>query len=456
MSLPPPFSSDLDHLCKLAFDGLIKDKMVFQYEEIEESKLLGLMTAFNSFSSIGDDITYQFLHLTIQEFLAARWVATHMSPQKQATFFKQHLSDDHFRMMLLFLSGITKLDDSSFGIIFSTELDFLIPQADFYFPEEEDPMVQAEKKLFRLVHLLYESQNTTHCHTLACAINEQTIVLNSSVSPFLFLAFAYFIRRSNCTWKQLDFGPNAIDNEELDILCQQLEKEVPSLSSVSVQQLHVTDGRAKGIINDLYVFPVTIKTLSRIIALPAFKHLEKLLIIGTPLLYGSDSDREHCDIQEVRIKMERRRKVHRSVSSDHDLESLRCLMRNGTLEELTLLGVPGVDDKAVECIGQELAMSIALKVLDIGSVTISNSGLCNLFRGLKHKKSVETLHVQKYMSGDLSELGLAVESALRMNETLQVLSFMPQCLIVLLGLLHTTLKNCMVEYFGLSQLTTLL
>jgi len=59
MSLPPPFSSDLDHLCKLAFDGLIKDKMVFQYEEIEESKLLGLMTAFNSFSSIGDDITYQ-------------------------------------------------------------------------------------------------------------------------------------------------------------------------------------------------------------------------------------------------------------------------------------------------------------------------------------------------------------------------------------------------------------
>jgi len=39
-------------------------------------------------------------------------------------------------------------------------------------------MVQAEKKLFRLVHLLYESQNTTHCHTLACAIFEQTIVLD--------------------------------------------------------------------------------------------------------------------------------------------------------------------------------------------------------------------------------------------------------------------------------------
>ena len=42
ISLPPQFSSDLDHLCMLAFNGLVKDKMLFQFEEIDESKLLGL------------------------------------------------------------------------------------------------------------------------------------------------------------------------------------------------------------------------------------------------------------------------------------------------------------------------------------------------------------------------------------------------------------------------------
>lgn len=61
-----------------------------------EIKMLGLMTAFKSFSSIGDDMTYQFLHLTIQEFLAARWVATHMPPEEQAQFIKDHLSEDRF------------------------------------------------------------------------------------------------------------------------------------------------------------------------------------------------------------------------------------------------------------------------------------------------------------------------------------------------------------------------
>jgi len=65
-SLPPPLNTDLDHLCKLAFNGLVEDRMVFHCEEIEaavcmvggemEIKLLGLMTAFKSYSSISDEM----------------------------------------------------------------------------------------------------------------------------------------------------------------------------------------------------------------------------------------------------------------------------------------------------------------------------------------------------------------------------------------------------------------
>lgn len=403
MALPSRLNCDLNHLCELAFDGLVKDKMVFQYEEIEtamcmadqeiESKFLGLLTAFKSFPAVGDNLTYQFLHLTIQEFLAARWVATHKSPEEQAKFFKDHLSNDRFRMMLLFLAGITKLDDSSFGIVFSAELDFLIPD------EERRRMVETEDLLFHLAHFLYESQNPTHCHTLACAIKEQTIILRRNVPLFLFLAFAFFLSRSRCTWKRLDIGTNVIRHGELDILCEQLEKES---SSVCIQQLQVIDG----IQVFSCVFPVSINKLARIVSIPAFRFLQKLEIMGSPLLFGTR--REITD-------------VHLSSS---DLDSLRCLIRNGALEKLGLLGVPGLDDKVIKrCIAPELAKSTTLKVLDIGSVAISNGGLCSLFHALEHNKSVETLHVQKYMCGDLSSLALAVESALKVNQTLKVLSF---------------------------------
>ena len=403
MALPSRLDCDLNHLCELAFDGLVKDKVVFQYEEIEtavcmvdqeiESKFLGLLTAFKSFPAVGDNMTYQFLHLTIQEFLAARWVATHTSPEEQAKFFKDHLPNNRFRMMLLFLSGITKLDDSSFSVVFSAELDFLISD------EERRRMVEMEDLLFHLAHFLYESQNPTHCHTLACAIKEQTIVLRRNVPLFLFLAFAFFLSRSRCTWKRLDIGTNAIHHEELDVLCEQLGKES---SSVCIQQLQVVDSTRvfSG------VFPVAINKLAKIVNIPAFRCLQKLEIMGSPLLFGTR--REITD-------------VHLSSS---DLDSLRCLIRNGALEELALLGVTGMNDKVIErCIAPELAKTMTLKVLDIGSVAISNDGLCSLFHALEHNKSVETLHVLKYMRGDLRPLALAVESALKVNQTIKVLSF---------------------------------
>ena len=403
MALPSQLNCDLTHLCKLAFDGLDKDKMVFQYEEIEtavcmteqeiESKFLGLLTAFKSFPAVGDNMMYQFLHLTVQEFLAARWVATHMSPEEQAKFFKDNLLKSRFKMTLLFLAGITKLDNPNFGIVFSSELDFLIPD------EERRRTIETEELLFHLAHFLYESQNPTHCHTLACAIKEQTIVLTSNVPLFLFLAFAYFLSRSGCTWKRLDIGTNSIHHEELDVLCEQLEKES---SSVCIQQLQVIDSTR--IFSR--VFPIAVNKLARIVNIPAFKFLQKLEIMGSPLLYGI-----HRDIIDVHL-------------SSSDLDSLRCLIRNGTLEELALLGVTGMNDKVIErCITPKLAMTTTLKVLDIGSVAISNSGLCSLFHALEHNKSVETLHVQKYMCGDLSSLALAVESALSVNQTLKVLSF---------------------------------
>ena len=426
-SLPPPLKNEFDHLCKLAFNGLVEDRMVFHYDKIEaavctvdgemesemESKLLGLMTAFKSFSGVGDNTTYQFLHLTIQEFLAARWVATHMQPEEQATFFKGHLSDDRFRMMLLFLSGITKLDDSSFGIVFSAELNFLIP-------EDEHCIRETEKLLFRLVHFLYESQNTIHCHTLACAVHEQTIVLDmcSTVEKvphrdqtppafgfmksgsytnvidgktltFQFIILAYFITRSSCTWKRLDFRDIATTSELLSIFFSQVEKEHPD---IRVQQL-----RFEGVDS----FKIQHAPFGQLARVPAFKYLECLEIVYQCVYVNPEPDINY---------------------SSSDLESLHCLIK--TLEELALINVPGIDDVVIEkCIAPGLAITTTLKVLDITSIGVSNSGFCSLFRALQHNKSVETLHVEMRMYGDLRELGLAVESALRVNRTLQVFSY---------------------------------
>ena len=71
-------------------------------ESVVRADYLGLMTTF----TVYDDEYYQFLHLSIQEFLAAWWIAKYEKTEK---VFNDHFNDDHFRMCLRFVSGLTHL-----------------------------------------------------------------------------------------------------------------------------------------------------------------------------------------------------------------------------------------------------------------------------------------------------------------------------------------------------------
>ena len=115
--LQNPSKENLTSLCNLAYKGLEYDKLVFSRNDVEiffvskheesstDLPVLDLMTSAKSYSSRGAQDTYSFLHLTIQEFLAAYWVAHYSSDAKKLELFQQKLKDNRFRMVLLFLSG---------------------------------------------------------------------------------------------------------------------------------------------------------------------------------------------------------------------------------------------------------------------------------------------------------------------------------------------------------------
>ena len=105
----------------VAYNGLVADKMVFSIHELEavfpdcsdldtDCNLLGLMTAFKEFASTGEELSYQFLHLTIQEFLAARWAVSQFPSGQLLKFFQDHLREGQYQMVLLFLAGISQLN----------------------------------------------------------------------------------------------------------------------------------------------------------------------------------------------------------------------------------------------------------------------------------------------------------------------------------------------------------
>ena len=112
--LPQPTLSIFHDLCKLAYDGICNEQLVFYCEKNFET--LGLMQKESQVlpSKGGDMFAYNFLHLTIQEFLAAYYV--HDDYEEVKLLFRKYKCVFKFSIMMRFLAGLTKLESVSLYI----------------------------------------------------------------------------------------------------------------------------------------------------------------------------------------------------------------------------------------------------------------------------------------------------------------------------------------------------
>ena len=106
-SLPSELAKPLQEMCQLAYTNLANTRMTFSSHQLQslseavKEDYLGLMTTFTEL----DEVKYQFLHLSIQEFLAAWWIVKHEKNTEEV--FKDHFDDDHFRQCISFVSELT-------------------------------------------------------------------------------------------------------------------------------------------------------------------------------------------------------------------------------------------------------------------------------------------------------------------------------------------------------------
>ena len=220
-SLPSQLAKPLQEMCQIAYTNLANTRMTFSSHQLQslseavKEDYLGLMTTFTEF----DEEKYQFLHLSIQEFLAAWWIAKH--EKKTEEVFKDHFDDDHFRMCLRFVAGLTHLEHESYQQYFNIQqLDLQCKREPLFGFETchlsyfyQNPEIRQRDHIrsddfvnvpILLLQLLYESQNTILCQVLAQSINNHSLCLDRvSLSWFDWLCLSYCINNSNTTWNHL-------------------------------------------------------------------------------------------------------------------------------------------------------------------------------------------------------------------------------------------------------------
>ena len=203
------------------------------YQSLDQSvkeEYLGLMTMF----TVIDEESYQFLHSSIQEFLAAWWITKR---EKTEEVFAEHFNNDHFQLCLGFVAGLTHLEQESYQQYFNKELNlhckrrplFGLDHMHSYFCQNLVIRQQHiycplySNKLNVLLLLLFESQNSKLCEVLSQNIEDHSLCLhakeslpfyilffghfhNAISSPFDILCLNYFLRHFNTTWDYVELG----------------------------------------------------------------------------------------------------------------------------------------------------------------------------------------------------------------------------------------------------------
>jgi len=216
----PDFERELyKALRRLAFGGFSNDELVFSQQCLKKyhsnlpENALGLMTTSKTFTDTGIKSKYQFLHATVQEFLAAEELCS-QTPDVQVDFLRQHLHDDRFRLTILFFCGQVQIS-SEVKNVFRYPAPIL---GSYFFYQHwyQEPEHQI-KTLLLLMEMILESQNKELCLALSMSVHDMSLDFTRYIlSKHDYFILAKFLCFGGCKWKKLDLERCRSENDALN------------------------------------------------------------------------------------------------------------------------------------------------------------------------------------------------------------------------------------------------
>ena len=178
--LPEPYKRIIQKLSKLSLEALNGNKLIFTLDEITAAcpdittvpgaiNGFGLLQAVQHFGLHTKTITLNFIHLTIQEFLAAHYIC-HLPPNEELKVIKTTFwSDIHFNVFSIYIS-LTKGQRPSFKAFLSGGNEAITISREF---------LKDQLKCLQLYRHFNEADDHTMCRT----IEQAPIFNNKTINP---------------------------------------------------------------------------------------------------------------------------------------------------------------------------------------------------------------------------------------------------------------------------------
>ena len=220
--LQMPYKKNFSVLCRLAFDLLGNDKIVFTDDDIQKYipkksatnwNTLGLLREANYYSVIDNKAirSYSYVHLSMQECLAAHYVAKEV----ENSFLKEYFWDSRYLNTGIMYVGLTKGKSPAFQNFFSGRSGSFSRQ----FGADKVTVHDKVKKL-HLFHCLLEAKNDELSEQLQVdkVLYNNIIDLSDHVLQQKDIhTLSFFLSRSTIKqWEKLDLSNCRINDEGLE------------------------------------------------------------------------------------------------------------------------------------------------------------------------------------------------------------------------------------------------
>ena len=416
-NLPDPIALPFIALCKMAYNGLQDDQLGFSTSQLPQSlqgcpgckgtkpDLLGLLSGSKSFTEFNAEVSYQFTYLTAQEFLAAWYAAIVLSAEEQSKLFMEKTGDDRFRMMLLFLAGITGLQDT----------------------QVYQQILQLQGNFFFLLHLIYESQNVSLSPILASTVQRdgKLELPFGRYDLFQCTVVAYFLSTCNFPWKRLKL--DSVTDEKMEVIHQVCCEHAGSSGVRGAQNTNAAN--PPPFLKDIqelslhYFFDKSTPPPKP----TSFSYLLNMKLMSLSVSFVKDATcmcTKYCSILfnvlTHHTTLQRLEIIIEGAFDIKECEDLQEMLKTNTSLQYLKIGRNIISDLTAEHIAAGLVHNHSLKELDISWNNITSVGATSIFRALVSNTTLESLNMSE---NKLQSTPISMADMLSHNSTLLKLNF---------------------------------
>ena len=386
-NLPEPYNRIIMQLAMLSLEAINKNKLIFTLDEIKAAcpdittipgaiNGFGLLQAVQHFGLYTKTMTLNFVHFTVQEFLAAHYTS-HLPPNEQLKVIKENFwSDVHFNMFSIYMS-LTKGQQPCFKKFLAGGREVVTIANKF---------LKNQLKCFRLYYYFAKADDQAMCKIIEHAeiFHNKCILLGASITFTIIITpndmecLSVFLTSSfNKKWEEIIIYGCYIQDIGFNVLYHGLRYS----SDITINHLRLGSNA------------LTTQS-SSLISKFVVRHKVKILDIDNNDTIGDDQQlyamlTDPCNVLEeldmMRIKL----------SSTGAIALFEALKHNNKLKILCL-DWNNITDDASDAIITTLKENKCLSKLQIGDNPLSGKAIINIVQCLEVNDTLQNLFFSKY------------------------------------------------------------